>query len=126
MSTEGVSREPGLVWEELLDSYGPPHREDDWVAPAMWPLVQAAMLDPVLRSKYPWTSTNQLHVSSSDDWEDFGSETFPGIAAWSGGYSLVAHPWGEGRIVLETTAPGEAVAFLAAVVREQMPDRGTE
>ncbi|MCX5096371.1 hypothetical protein OOK36_48040 [Streptomyces sp. NBC_00365] len=111
------------AWVELLDSHRPPHSEGDWASPSMWLLLQAAVADPLLSSLYPWKGMNTLSVCTSDAWRDFGTEGFPGVAAGSGVYSVIAHPVAEGRVVLETDDPAVAVEVMAREVQSRLVRR---
>jgi hypothetical protein len=124
MTIGDAGGERDQAWRGLLDDCRPPHRNGDSFTPAMWQLLQVAVDEPGLRSMYPWTSMNILHVSVTGDFRDYAGEPFPAIAAWSGGFTVMTHPWGEDNIVLETLAPAEAVACMIRLMeaREVFPE----
>ncbi|MER7756689.1 DUF6193 family natural product biosynthesis protein [Kitasatospora sp. NPDC097643] len=104
--------EAAAAWVELLGRYRPPDAADDWVSRSMFPLVEAAAAVPRLRAMYPWTSHSSLNFSLSQSFRVWGAEGFPGIHAGPGLYSVVAAPWRDGRVLLETGDPVAAVTFV--------------
>lgn len=85
----------------------------------MWALLQAGRREPLLGSMYSWISMDQLGVSTSDHWEDWGHEPLPAMYAKPDRYSVVGRPGNEGPVELETPDPAEAAAFAACIVRER-------
>ncbi|CAM5562959.1 hypothetical protein SXANM310S_01038 [Streptomyces xanthochromogenes] len=100
----------------LLGEYPPP-AVGDQSSPSLGALLQAAASDPLLSAMYPWISTQQLSVSASDNWEDWGREPLPAMFARPDCYCVVDRAERGDRVAFEAADPAEAVAFAARLVR---------
>ncbi|MER6998713.1 DUF6193 family natural product biosynthesis protein [Streptomyces sp. NPDC000410] len=117
MDAARPSRSHDDAWAEMFALCGPPH-QDPW-AEAMWPVIQVAARDELLRSMYPWLAMCQLYVSEFDDMRD-RHEPFPRIAARGDHYVVIAYPPWPGHVLFETEDPAEAVALAAGLTREAL------
>ncbi|WP_420715005.1 DUF6193 family natural product biosynthesis protein [Streptomyces sp. WM6372] len=109
MARGAVATRPGpRPWTATL------RPEDDRPSPSVGLLLQSAMSEPMLRGMYPWFSMNQLNVSVSGTWEEWGREPFPAMLAAPDAYLVLAHPVREGHVVLATADPAEAATFYRA------------
>ncbi|MFF0293902.1 DUF6193 family natural product biosynthesis protein [Kitasatospora sp. NPDC004614] len=100
------------AWTALAECWGPA-RDHGWIGTSMGDLLRLALAEPRLAEFWPWTGMNELHLSTSQDFRDFGKDSFPAVAAWQGGYRVLAAPARQGaETVLETTDPAEALACL--------------
>ncbi|WP_234348906.1 SUKH-3 domain-containing protein [Streptomyces sp. WM6373] len=125
MGSEGAKRSPAQAWAELLDECPPPPDGEGRSSPSLGLLLQAAAREPLLSSMYPWMSMQQLSVSTSGSWEDWGREPLPAMFARPDSYSVVARSDQGDRVAFETADPAEAVAFAARLVRDQQAARTT-
>jgi len=121
MASEGADGEREREWQATLDAWGPPHPAGDRASPAMWRLLRLAAEEPVLRALFPWTSMTILHVSATGDFRDYSGEPFPAIAASTSGFLVMTHPWGRGRVVLDTADPAAALACMLRLMAGQEP-----
>lgn len=119
MGSEGAKRSHTQAWAEFLEKYPPRPDGEDQPSPSLGLLLQAAVREPVLSSMYPWMSMQQLSVSTSDNWQDWGREPLPAIFARPDSYSVVDRSARGDRVAFETTDPAEAVAFAARLVRDR-------
>ncbi|MEY9873292.1 hypothetical protein ABH931_002774 [Streptacidiphilus sp. MAP12-33] len=121
MTISGGDGERDREWQGLLDSWRPPHAPGDVVSPALWDLLELAAAEPQLRRLFPWTSMNELHVSTTGDFRDYGAEPFPAVAASTTcGFIVMAHPWGEDHVVLESQDPAVALECMVRLTREAL------
>ncbi|MCX4461374.1 DUF6193 family natural product biosynthesis protein [Streptomyces sp. NBC_01728] len=105
MTNLGGDGEHDGEWQRTLNAWRPPHQPGDWASPALWNLLELAAEEPALRRLFPWTSMNELHVSATGDFRDYSTEPFPAIAASTGRFLVMTHPWGLDHVVLKTTNP---------------------
>ncbi|MFD9162150.1 SUKH-3 domain-containing protein [Streptomyces sp. NPDC059558] len=119
MGSEGAKRSHAQAWAELLAEYLPQSEGEDPSSPSLGLLLQAAAREPLLSSMYPWMSMQQLSVSPSDNWEDWGREPLPAMFARPDSYSVVDRSDRGDRVTFETRDPAEAVGFAARLVRDQ-------
>ncbi|MFD9100288.1 DUF6193 family natural product biosynthesis protein [Streptomyces virginiae] len=118
MTNLGGDGERDREWQEILNAWRPPHQPGNWVSPAMWDVLKLAAEEPVLRRLFPWTSMNELHVSATLDFRDYSAEPFPAIAASTGGFVVMTHPWGLDHVVLRTTDPAAALACMVRLMED--------
>ncbi|MEU9081430.1 SUKH-3 domain-containing protein [Streptomyces sp. NPDC048357] len=125
MGFEGTKRSHAEAWAALLEGFRPRPSQDDRSA-SMWVLLQAAVREPSLSGMYPWISMQQLSVSASDSWEDWGREPLPAMYARPGRYEVVDRSGRGDRTAFETADPAEAVAYAARLVRDRQtaPPKG--
>ncbi|MGW1093504.1 SUKH-3 domain-containing protein [Streptomyces sp. NPDC002596] len=126
MGSEGAKRSHAEAWTELLGANCPQPVEDDQSSPSLWLLLQAAMREPLLSAIYPWISMQQLSVSTSDSWEEWGHDPLPAMFARPDSYSVVSRSDRGDRVVLETADPAEAAAFAARLVRSRRASQTNE
>ncbi|MFF4432572.1 SUKH-3 domain-containing protein [Streptomyces sp. NPDC001513] len=118
MGSEGAKRSHAEAWAALLEGYRPQPSQDDW-STSMWLLLQAAVREPLLSGMYPWISMQQLSVSASDSWEDWGREPLPAMYAQPDRFAVVDRLDRGDRTAFETADPAEAVAYAARLVRDR-------
>ncbi|MEV7525892.1 DUF6193 family natural product biosynthesis protein [Streptomyces sp. NPDC091371] len=118
MTDLGGDSERDRAWQGTLNTWRPPHQPGHWASPAVWDVLKLAAEDPALRRLFPWTSMNELHVSATGDFGDYTAEPFPAIAASTGGFVVMTHPWGPDHVVLETTDPAAALACMVRLLED--------
>ncbi|MFJ2748819.1 SUKH-3 domain-containing protein [Streptomyces sp. NPDC087297] len=119
MRSEGAKRSHAQAWAELLAEYLPQSEGEDPSYPSLGLLLQAAAREPLLGSMYPWMSMQQLSVSPSDNWDDWGREPLPAMFARPDSYSVVDRSDRGDPVTFETSDPAEAAGFAARLVRDQ-------
>ncbi|WRZ90266.1 DUF6193 family natural product biosynthesis protein [Streptomyces sp. NBC_01007] len=126
MTIDGMAGERDREWRAALRAWRPPHKAGDRAGPTMWRLLRSAVDEPALRALFPWTSMNEPHVSTTGDFRDCRSESFPAVAASAGGFVVMAHPWGLAHVVLETSDPAAALACMARPTEGRSADPQNE
>ncbi|MFF4338376.1 DUF6193 family natural product biosynthesis protein [Kitasatospora sp. NPDC001540] len=109
-------------WARLREEWGP-GREHGWIGSSLGELIAAAVDEPVLLRLFPYTSMNELHVSQSGDFRQYGGEGFPGVVGWEGGYHVVEGAGGDRRTVLSTPDPARALACFVELVERRLVER---
>lgn len=126
MGSESAKRSHAEAWMELLEANRPQAAGDDQSSPSLWLLLQAARREPLLSAMYPWISMQQLSVSASDSWEEWGHEPLPAMFARPDSYEVVGRSDRGDRVAFETADPAEAVALAARLVRDQRAAQAKE
>ncbi|WP_406511174.1 SUKH-3 domain-containing protein [Streptomyces sp. NBC_00161] len=126
MGSEGSKRSHAKAWAELLEANRPQSAEDEQSSPSLWLLLQAARHEPLLSAMYPWISMQQLSLSASDSWEEWGHEPLPAMFARPDSYSVVGRSDRGDRVAFKTADPAEAVAFAARLIRDQQVAQAEE
>ncbi|WP_448701852.1 DUF6193 family natural product biosynthesis protein [Streptomyces avidinii] len=121
MANSGGDGESDRAWQGILSAWRPPHQPGHRFRPALWDVLKLAAEEPVLRRLFPWTSMNELHVSATGNFRDYSAEPFPAIAASTGDFVVMTHPWGLDRVVLRTTAPAAALACMVRLMEDPAP-----